>query len=244
MKYKTVLITGATGSIGEAIAEKFAVAGCNLLLNYCKSTQVAKDLKAKLDKFCHVEIFKADVRNQTEIDAMYKFSKNAFGAVNAIINCAGCALYGLLSEYTDSEIDQTININLTGTIKITRAFMQDLVSAKEGSIINISSIWGIVGASCESVYSATKAGVIVFTKALAKELGPSNITVNCIAPGFVNSKMNAQFNQDDVENIIANTPLGRLATVSDVARVAYFFASEDARCITGQTLAVDGGFTL
>ncbi|MDR0751122.1 MAG: 3-oxoacyl-ACP reductase FabG [Christensenellaceae bacterium] len=244
MENKTILITGASGDIGAAIAEAFAEPGNELYLNYFKSENDAMLLKDRLISKTHVDIYKADIRNVDQIDKMVEYLLQRSGKIDIIINNAGVSLLGLLTDHTCEEIQHILDTNLTGLINLTQKVVKPMVSAKKGKIINISSIWGLVGASCEAVYSASKAGIIGFTKALAKELGPSGITVNCVAPGFIKTRMNSEIDENARSTIIENTPLRREGVPKDIANMVYFLASDKSSFITGQTIAVDGGFAV
>ncbi|MDR3185598.1 MAG: 3-oxoacyl-ACP reductase FabG [Christensenellaceae bacterium] len=241
---KVVVVTGGARGIGCAIALKFGLLGYNIVIGYNNSRSQAEKLKEELEKSCRVKIFRVDVSRFQDSLLLRDFVLQAFGRIDVLINCAGVSLYGLLSEVTQKEIELVFDVNLKGTINITRSFIPSMVKAKSGKIINISSMWGIVGASCEAVYSASKAGVIGFTKAIAKELGPCGITANCIAPGFIKTDMTADFSDDELKDIIKNTPLLRAGTVFDIANATFFLASDDASFITGHTLSVDGGYSL
>ena len=164
------------------------------------------------------------------------------GAADLLVNNAGVALFGLLQDCSDADFDRVVGVNLKGVFNCCKRALPAMIAAKRGAIVNISSMWGSVGASCEAVYSASKAGVIGLTKALAKEVGPSGITVNCVAPGVIDTPMNAMLSPEAKAELAAQTPLGRLGTPSDVADAVAFLA--EASFVTGQTLGVDGGFIL
>lgn len=183
---------------------------------------------------------KADVSNPAEVEAMF----DEIGAVDVLVNNAGISSQKLFTDITDDEWRRTIGVNLDGVFYCCRSALPHMISRKSGVIINISSMWGEVGASCEVHYSASKAGIIGLTKALAKEVGPSGVRVNCITPGVVMTDMMSEFDDETVNELKAETPLNRLGTPEDIAAAVLFLASDDASFITGQTLGVNGGFII
>lgn len=242
---KTVLITGASKGIGANLAIRFAEQGYNVVMNYNSSVQSAILLQKSLSESGYnVIAFKANVKNRLDVDLMVKETLYRFGSIDVLINNAGVAHQSLLTDMSEQDWNNVIGVNLTGTFNCTQAVLPHMINQKSGSIINISSMWGEVGASCEVAYSAAKAGVIGFTKALAKEVGPSNITVNCIAPGLIETTMNHNMTIEDTAAIIDDTPMGRIGTTNDIAQAALFLASQDASYITGQVLGVNGGFVI
>ncbi len=242
---KTVLITGASKGIGANLAIRFAENGYNVVMNYNSSVQSAILLQKSLkESGYNVIAYKANVKNRLEVDLMIKETIYRFGGIDILINNAGVANQSLITDLSEQEWNDIIGVNLTGVFNCTQAALPHMINQKSGSIINISSMWGEVGASCEVAYSAAKAGVIGFTKALAKEVGPSGITVNCITPGLIETSMNQNLAIEDVTNMVDSTPLGRIGTTNDVASAALFLASDDASFITGQVLGVNGGFVI
>ncbi|MDR0697129.1 MAG: 3-oxoacyl-ACP reductase FabG [Christensenellaceae bacterium] len=241
---KTVLITGGAGGIGQSIVEGFAELGYEIYLSYLTSEAEAINLKQKLAGKANIEILKADLRDHNQIKTIIEYILQKTGKIDIIVNNAGASLFGLFTDHSIDEIKSTLDINLTGLINLTQCVVRSMISEKYGRIINISSIWGLVGASCEVVYSAAKAGVIGFTKALAKELGPSGITVNCVAPGLVMTRMNSDIDVNTINDIIESTPLRRAGLPYDVSNAVLFLASDRASFITGQTIVVDGGYAL
>ena len=241
---KTVLVTGGSRGIGKAIVYAFANAGYNVLLNYNRSEQSAKDIVNDL-KDCTgvVEMFKADVTNREEVNAMVEYAVKEFGGIDVVVNNAGVSQVGLFTDIEEEEWKRVIDVNLTGVFNVTQsALKQGMLSKKDGAIVNISSIWGITGGSCEVAYSASKAGVIGFTKGLAKELAPSNITVNTIAPGAIATDMIVkEYSEKDIEIIKSEIPMGRLGTPEEIAKLVLYLASDDARYITGQVISPNGG---
>lgn len=242
---KTAIITGGATGIGTAISSLFAKNGYNVIINYNTSKTDALALKDQLiTQGYSAEIFKADVSNSIEADELINFATKSFGKIDVLINNAGISQQKLITDITDSDWDKMISVNLTGCFNCCRAASKFMVSKHFGSIINISSMWGLTGASCESHYSASKAGIIGLTKALAKELGPSNIRVNCVAPGVIDTKMNSHLTKEALSELSDTTPLCRIGTPEEVAKAVYFLASDNASFITGQILSVDGGFTI
>jgi 3-oxoacyl-[acyl-carrier protein] reductase len=189
-------------------------------------------------------VFRADVAKKSEVQAMADFCAEKFGGIDILINNAAIAASKLFIDITEAEWDEMMNVNLKGVFNCSQAALKFMIPPKKGKIINIASIWGLVGGSCEVHYSAAKAGVIGLTKALAKELGPSNIQVNCIAPGVIQTEMLDSFREEDLEELRSATPLQRLGKPGDIAAAAYFLASEEADFITGQVLSPNGGFVI
>lgn len=238
---KTVLITGASRGIGKACAKLFPEKGYNVVINYFNSEKEALELASQLKNAIAV---RADISDKTQVDAMIKEAKDKFGSVDILINNAGIAQSKVFSDITEADFDKMVNIHLKGTFNCTKAVLEDMIDKKSGRIINISSIWGITGASCEVHYSMVKAGIIGFTKALAKELAPSGITVNAIAPGVTDTDMMKSFSEDEIREIENEIPLGRLASPSEIAQSILFLASENANYITGQVLSPNGGIVI
>ena len=242
---KTVLITGASRGIGRACAKLFAERGYNVVVNYNSSKAAAESLKEELAADgCGVICVKADVSKSGEVSAMVNTAIDTFGGINVLINNAGIAHFGLLTDVDDKKWNEIISTNLGGAFYCARAVLPGMIGKKNGRIINISSVWGICGASCETAYSASKAGIIGLTKALAKEVAPSGITVNCIAPGVINTDMNSNLTQNDVQALCDETPLGRLGEPEEIAALALFLAEKTGDFITGQVISPNGGFVI
>lgn len=237
---KTVLITGASRGIGAATAKRFAEGGYNVIINYNKSEAEAKSLAGLINAYA----LKADIGNPAEVEKMMQRIENDFGGADVIINNAGISKFGLFTDMTEDEWQKIINVNLSGAYRVTRHGVKPMIAKKQGNIINISSMWGQVGSSCESAYSASKAGLIGLTKALAKELGPSNIRVNCIAPGVIDTDMNSSLTAETLAELRDDTPLMRLGKPEDIADLAFFLASDEAAFITGQIIGSNGGFVI
>ena len=235
---KNILITGSSKGIGESIARAFLAIGQRVIVNYNKSEARALALAKELN----VTAVKADVSDPEQVDKMFGFIEQNFGTVDVLVNNAGVApVQSVLQDVSDIEFDRTVAVNLKGVFNCTRRAVSGMVAKKSGKIINISSIWGQIGGSCEAVYSMTKAGIIGFTKALSKELAPSGICVNAVAPGFISTDMNAHLSAADVASFTEEIPLGRVGMPSDVASAVLFLASDKADYVTGQVIGVNGG---
>jgi len=242
---KTVLVTGASGGIGSAIAQTFAQNGYAVAIHYFEGRQNAERLAEELTASGHTAfLVQADVASKQQVTAMIDEITKQTGGVDVLVNNAGIANYALVTDVTEQEWQKLLGVNLSGAFYCAQAVLPYMVKQKQGAIINISSVWGVCGASCEVAYSATKAGLIGFTKALAKEVGPSGIRVNCIAPGVIETKMNANLSESTMQELKDATPLGRTGTPEEVAKLALFLAGTNAEFITGQTICVDGGFAL
>ncbi len=242
---KTAVITGGARGIGAEICRAFAKAGYAVIINYNTSEASAEVLKSELtENGFTADIFRADVSQSHEANALIKFAVDTYGSVDVLVNNAGVAHFGLFTDMTDCEYRHIMSVDLDGTFYACRSAAREMIKNHSGTIVNISSMWGIVGASCEAAYSAAKAGVIGLTKALAKELGPSGIRVNCIAPGVINTEMNRRLSPDDISALSGETPLCRIGEPCEVAEAVLFLASDKASFITGQTLSVDGGFAV
>lgn len=238
---KTVLITGGSRGIGKSMVYAFARAGYNVLLNFNRSESLANEIA---NEFSNVKVYGADISNQENVFEMVNYTKEQFGKIDILINNAGISCTGLFQDLQKDEWDRLINVNLTGVYNCTKAVLPEMIARKEGKIINISSVWGLVGASNEVAYSASKAGVIGLTKALAKEVGPSNIQVNCIAPGIIMTDMISDYTMEELNDITNQIPLGRIGSTSDVADLALFLASDSANYITGQVFSPNGGWVV
>lgn len=241
----TVLITGASRGIGTQCALTFAREGYDVALNYCRSEEKARELVREIEalgvRACAVQ---ADVADSMQVKRMFETVRAELGTVDVLVNNAGVAHVGLLTDMTDDEWRRVIDTDLSGTFYCCREALSDMIRAHSGVIVNIASMWGEVGASCEAAYSAAKAGVIGLTKALAKEVGPSGVRVNAVSPGVVMTDMMAGFSDEDVAALKEETPLIQLGSPEDIADAVIFLASEKARFITGQVLSVNGGMVI
>lgn len=236
-----VLITGASRGIGAACAALFAQHGWRVVIHYHKKEEAAR---AQAQKCGAALVVQADISHSAEVERMFSQIEEQVGAVDVLVNNAGIAAQGLLIDVTDADWNTMIGTNLSGAFYCCRRALPAMIAKKRGKIINISSIWGMVGASCEVAYSAAKAGLIGMTRALAKEVAPSCIQVNCVAPGVVDTDMMTDFSMEDRRALAEETPLGRLGTPEDIARAVWFLASPDADFMTGQVLSPNGGFVI
>ncbi len=233
----TVLVTGGSRGIGKAICEKFAAEGYTVAVNFEKSEAAAKELAEKIGG----KAYKADVSNYAEVSAMFDKIESELGEVEILINNAGISTFGLFQDCSDEEWERIFGVNVKGVFNCSKRAVGNMLKKQKGSIVNISSIWGVTGASCESHYSATKAAIIGYTKALAKELGPSKIRVNCVAPGAVETEMNARFTPEDMQAVAEEAALGYIAKPCEIAEAVFFAAGEKASYMTGAVLNVNGG---
>jgi 3-oxoacyl-[acyl-carrier protein] reductase len=232
---RTALITGGSRGIGAACARALAAGGHRVTIQYLVSEAASQALAAEIGG----SAVRADVSDAGQVRQMF----DTAGPVDILVCSAGIQLLKLFTDTTEEEWRRLLDTNLGGVINCCQAAVPHMVRRKHGRIIIISSVWGVTGASCEAVYSASKAALIGLTKSLAKELGPSGITVNCAAPGVIDTDMNRHLTPDVREELVSNTPLGRIGTPEDVAALVRFLASDEAGFITGQVIGVDGGFT-
>ena len=240
---KTVWITGASGGIGNAAARLFAQEGYAIAAGYCRGRESAQALcRALRQQGFSAEPFGADLTDPAAVNEALRAIERTFGGVDVLVNNAGMAQQKLLADMTDGEWRRMFAVNADSVFYTCRAVIPQMVRRQQGSIVNVSSVWGVRGASCEAAYSASKAAVIGLTKALAKELGPSGIRVNCVAPGVIDTPMNACFDGETMAALADEAPLCRIGTPEEAAEAIVFLASERARFITGQTLCADGGF--
>ena len=240
---KTVLITGGSRGIGKCIAENLAKDGFNVVLNYNKSEKQAKQIKKELEEQgINIEICKADVSKREEVKKLVKFTLNKFGNIDILINNAGIAKLQMFNDITDSDWNEMIGTNLNSVFYTIQEALPNMIHNKNGCIINISSIWGLVGASCEVAYSVSKAGIDGMTKSLAKELGPSNIRVNSIAPGVIDTEMNSNLDNAIKEEIKNETPLNKIGKPIDIYRCVKWLIEDEFT--TGQVISPNGGYVI
>ena len=241
----TALVTGASRGIGRATAALLAEQGYRVAIGYRCRQDAAQSLAAELAARGHcAQAFAADVTVAAQVEALFAAVEAALGPVELLINNAGIAQQKLFTDLTEEEWDAMLAANLKSVFLCCRAAVPGMVRRKRGKIINLSSMWGQVGASCEVHYSAAKAGVIGLTKALAKELGPSGIQVNCVAPGVIDTEMNGALTPQDLAALREETPLGRLGSPAEVAAVIGFLASPAGDFLTGQVLSPNGGMVI
>lgn len=242
---KTVIVTGASRGIGACIAKEFAKKGYNVVVNFNKSEEKAKQVALEVERLGGKALLvKADVSDPEQVKSMVERTIKVFGRVDVLVNNAGISISGLLIDMTDEQIQELVQTNLVSVLTCSREVAKNMMSNQSGRIVNVSSIWGVVGGSNETVYSATKAGIIGFSKALAKELGLSNITVNVVAPGAIETDMMKNVPNEVKKEISSETMLQRLGSPCDVASAVLFLASDEASFITGQVLRVDGGWNI
>lgn len=241
MKKKTVLITGASRGIGYETAKLFYENEYNVVINYKNSKEKAEKLAIELPGSIAVY---ADVSSPFDVKIMFEKANKTFGGVDVLVNNAAISHTDVFGDVTLERWKEIFSTNVDGVFNCTKEALPYMINQKYGKIINISSIWGITGASCEVAYSTTKAAIIGFTKALAKELGPSNICVNCVAPGLIDTDMNKNIDREILSELIDEIPLGKIGTTSDIANAILFLASDSANFITGQVLSPNGGMII
>ncbi|MCQ2911028.1 MAG: 3-oxoacyl-ACP reductase FabG [Clostridia bacterium] len=241
---KVVVVTGSSRGIGKAIATHFAKLGCKVVINSNSNMENLQNTYDELKKINpNVIMIKADVTNPSEVENMFKIVYDTFGRVDILVNNAGISRSNLINETNYDEWTKVLNTNLTSAFLVTKQALSSMIFNKSGSIINISSMWGIYGASCEIAYSTSKGGLNTFTKALAKEVGPSKIRVNAIACGFIDTNMNDIYSEEEKKDFIYNhTIIEEMGTAEDISNLVVFLASDKSRYITGQVIGVDGGF--
>ncbi|MGD7664091.1 3-oxoacyl-[acyl-carrier-protein] reductase [Brevibacillus laterosporus] len=239
---KVALITGASRGIGRAIALKYAEAGANIIVNYSGNEAKAQETVAEIEKMGREAIMiRANVGNTEEAENMVKEALERFGKIDILVNNAGITRDNLLMRMKESEWDEVINVNLKGVFNMTKALTRPMMKQRSGSIINITSVVGVLGNAGQANYVAAKAGVIGLTKTTARELASRNIKVNAIAPGFVDTDMTDVLPEDVKSGILAQIPFNRLGSADEISSVALFLASDASSYMTGQTLHVDGG---
>jgi len=234
-----ILVTGASRGIGREIARNLAQKGNKVIANYNKSEEQAQSLQQENK---NIDIYKADVSKRDEVKKMVEYVINKYGKIDVLINNAGISENKLFTDVTDEDWLNVINNNLYSAFCMTQETVKHMISHQNGCIINISSVWGMVGASCETIYSIAKAGMDAMTKSLAKELGPSNIRVNSIAPGIIDTDMNKNLAQEDIENIKNEIPLEKIGKTIDISRCVEWLI--DDQYTTGQVISINGGWVI
>lgn len=240
---KVAIVTGASRGIGREIASSLAKKEIKVIANYNKSEDAAKSLQEDLEQEgIEIDIFKADVSKREECKDLVNFALNKYKRIDILVNNAGVSEYKMFTDETDEDWNRVININLYSAFAMSQEVIPNMVYNKSGCIINISSIWGQVGASLEVIYSVSKAGLDGLTKALAKELGPSNIRVNSIAPGIIDTDMNKNISKEELEKIEEEIPLGRMGLTQDIAKCVNWLV--DDNYTTGQVIGINGGWVI
>lgn len=242
---KTALITGASGSIGSAIVKKFVLEGYFVIAVYNKDLQSIENIKKELKKDNlddYIFAYSCDFSSGKNIDVMLKDLDKSFKHIDVLVNNAGIDVYALLTDTTDAEWDNLFAVNCKSAFKLCKWALPSMISRQNGKIINVSSVWGVSGGSMEVAYSSTKSALIGFTKALSKEVAINGVTVNCVCPGVIDSKMNQRFSNEEIDELINQIPMGRLGRPQEIADLIYFLSSEKASYVTGQIITADGGF--
>lgn len=242
MPRKTVLVTGASRGIGKAVAVKFAKKGYNVVINCVHNEERLLQTKKEIESYqVSCLAYMGDMGDLSRCEELFKKVKKHFDKIDVLVNNAGISYIGLLQDMTPADWDRILHTNLTSVFNLCKLAIPDMVEQKQGKIINISSVWGQVGASCEVAYSATKGGINAFTKALAKELAPSNVQVNAIACGAIDTEMNQFLEEDELISLVDEIPTGRLGTAEEVADLVYHLGYKNAY-LTGQVIGLDGGW--
>ena len=243
LKGKSAIVTGASKGIGKAIAIELAKRGAAVVINYNNDEEGAQDTLKKVEAlgtFGH--IVKGNVVNYSDCRAIINEALKAFGKVDILINNAGVSRLGLFMDTSIEEMEKVIDVNIKGVMNMTHAVLPYMLEERNGNIVNISSMWGIAGASCESIYSATKGAVNLFTKSLAKEMASANISVNAVAPGIIDTEMNKWMNKEERKELEEEIPMGRFGEGKEVGELVCYLCSHESRYITGQIISIDGGF--
>jgi 3-oxoacyl-[acyl-carrier protein] reductase len=242
LKGKVALVTGASRGIGKGIAIELAKAGACVVINYKSNDKAAEETIEELRGLgAYALMIKGDVSDYGFSKQMIETTVEKLGKIDILVNNAGISKVGLFMDALPEEWDNILNVNLMGTINCSHNAVKEMIKQKSGSIINISSMWGNVGASCEVIYSASKGAINAFTKALAKELAPSNIRVNAIAPGVIDTEMNGWLSLEDRKSLLEEIPMMKFGEVDDIGNLVTFLASENSKYITGQVITIDGG---
>lgn len=238
---KTVLITGGTKGIGKAIALEFLKHGCEVVINYSNDEHSALATQEEFNMlgYCPV-LMRADVSDEAQVRAMFKEYFSIYNTLDVLVNNAGISLVRVIQDTTLADWNKIFAVNTNGAFLCSKAVVDRMIGNGGGCIINISSIWGEVGASCEVAYSASKGAIIAFTKALAKELAPSKVRVNCVSPGVIDTQMNLDLTAEEIEQLISQIPLNRIGYPEDVAKACVYLSEADY--VTGEVLSVGGGF--
>lgn len=243
MEKKVVIVTGASKGIGREIAKRLSLKGYQVVANYHTSKEDAESLKKELEEQgIGIDFLKADLSCRDDAKKLVQFALNKYKKVDILINNAGISEYGLFTDITDEKWNQIINVNLYSAFVMSQEVVQNMIARKEGCIINISSVWGMVGASLEVLYSISKAGMDGLTKALAKELGPSGIRVNSVAPGIIETQMNSHLTEEEKKAIVEEIPLEKIGKPEDIAKCVEWLIED--KYTTGQIISINGGWVI
>lgn len=234
-----ILVTGASRGIGKEIAKNLAQKGNKIIANYNRSEEHAKKLQEENE---NIDIFKADVSKRKEVKQMIEYAINKYGKIDVLINNAGISENKLFTDVSDEDWEKIVNTNLYSAFCVTQEVLTNMIHNKRGCIINISSVWGMVGSSCETIYSITKAGIDGMTKSLAKELGPSGIRVNSIAPGIIDTDMNKKLSEEEINKIKEEIPLEKIGKTIDISRCVNWLIEDEYT--TGQVVSINGGWVI
>ncbi len=240
---KVIIVTGASKGIGREVAKNLAIKGYIVIANYNKSEKQIEQLRQDLNlKKINIDCFKADISKREEVNNLVQYVIKKYGKIDILINNAGISQIKEFTQITDEDWNNMINTNLNSVFYMTQEVSKNMIKNKKGCIINISSIWGIVGASCEVHYSVSKAGIDAMTKSLAKELGPSNIRVNSIAPGIINTQMNKDLTEEEIDEIKNEIPLEKIGETIDIERCVEWLINDEYT--TGQIISINGGWVI
>lgn len=240
---KVAIVTGASRGIGRSIALELGRRGATVIINYNNNKQGAEETLELLKQIgAYGIIVKGDVSTYTECNNILNETINVFGKIDILVNNAAISKVGLFMDMKIKDIYELVDVNIKGVFNMTHVVLPYMAKEKKGSIVNISSIWGITGASCESIYSSTKGGINTFTKALAKEMAPSNIRINAVAPGVIDTEMNAWMSTEDRENMKIEIPMGRFGSTKEIGELVSYLCSDESSYLTGQVITVDGGY--
>ncbi len=242
---KTVLVTGASRGIGKSIALEFAKRDYNVIVNYEKNDEAAMRTKSEIEEYgVGVLLIKADVSDEKKVEQMIKDARVYFGNIDIVVNNAGIVYRRLFQDVSTDEWKRIFDVNVNGVYNVCKHIIPKMIESKKGVIVNIASIWGIVGGAMETHYSATKGAIIALSKALAKELAPSNIRVNVVAPGAVDTDMLSELTDEEMKTLKEITPLGEIGRPDDIAKLVYYLSTDDSRFITGQVISPNGGIVI